>query len=154
MNNTDFSIALLVDQTPREAFNAISNVRGWWIDDIEGHTEKLDDEFAVRFEDIHYSKQRLVEVVPDARIVWLVTDSHLSFLHHKSEWTGTRISFEISKKGNQTQVRFRHEGLAPEVECYGDCSSAWSEYIRNSLQRLITTGKGEPFRAKSKAKAS
>jgi hypothetical protein len=76
--------------------------------------------------------------------VWLVTDSNLNFIKNKAEWTGTKISFEISEKDNKTQVRFTHEGLVPEEECFDACSNAWSEYIHESLQYLITEGEGKP----------
>ena len=93
--------------------------------------------------EIHFSKQKLVEVVPDKKVVWLVTDSKLNFIKNQSEWTGTKISFEIFEINNKTQVRFTHHGLVPAIECYGDCSNAWSQLIQQSLFSLITTGKGK-----------
>ena len=93
-------------------------------------------------EDIHFSKQRLIEVIPDKKVVWLVTESRLNFVKKKSEWTGTKISFEIAKQGSKTELRFTHLGLVPEFECYGGCSNAWSQLIGQSLLSLITTGKG------------
>jgi len=154
MDNRNFSTTILVDQDPLQAFNAINNVYGWWTENIEGNSQKLNDEFEVRFWDVHYSKQKLIEVVPSERVVWLVTDSKLNFLKDKSEWNGTKISFEISRKGNQTQIRFTHEGLVPKIECYKDCSNAWADYINNSLFSLITTGKGKATPKESKAKAA
>ena len=74
--------------------------------------------------------------------VWLVTESNLSFTKNKSEWTGTKIIFEISELNNKTQVRFTHIGLVPTVECYRDCSNGWTELIQKSLLSLITKGKG------------
>ncbi|MBS1605761.1 MAG: SRPBCC domain-containing protein [Bacteroidetes bacterium] len=143
MKNNNFTTTILVDQTPKEAFDAINNVRGWWFGDIEGRTEKLNDEFTYRFKEFHYSKQRLVEFVPDKKVVWLVTDSSLNFVDDKDEWTGTKISFEVSPKGDKTEVRFTHEGLVPGQECYDACSNAWGDYIQKSLRSLISTGKGE-----------
>jgi hypothetical protein len=142
MTTKDFTTTILVDKTPKEVFNAINNVRGWWQGEIEGNTDKLNDEFTYRMEEFHFSKQKLVEVIPNKKVVWLVTESELNFVRKKSEWTGTKISFEISEKNNKTQLRFTHSGLVPEIECYGGCSNAWSQLIQKSLFNLITTGKG------------
>lgn len=144
MNNQHYTVSFLVDQTPQEAFQAINNVNGWWTENVVGSSEKLNDEFEVYFEDVHYSRQKLIEVVPDKRVVWRVTDSKLNFIKNKAEWTNTEITFDISKKGGRTEIRFTHIGLAPGVECYDACSGAWSDYITNSLRKLITTGKGKP----------
>ena len=148
MTATNFTTTILVNQSPKEVFDAVNNVRGWWQGKIEGSTEKLNDEFTYRMEEIHFSKQKLVEVSPNKKVVWLVTDSNLNFVINKSEWTGTKISFEISENENKsdkykTQLRFTHVGLVPKIECYGGCSNAWSQLIEKSLFSLITTGKGK-----------
>jgi hypothetical protein len=59
-----FTTTISVDQTPEEAFAAINNVRGWWTGDIEGGTDKVGDEFTYRYEDIHYSRQKITALVP------------------------------------------------------------------------------------------
>jgi hypothetical protein len=144
MKDQDFTTTILVDQTPQEAFDAINNIEGWWTENIEGRSNKLNDEFSVRFGDVHYSKQKLIEVVPGKKVVWLITDSQLNFITDKTEWTGTKIIFDIADEGGKTQVSFTQVGLVPQVECFGACSNAWSDYINNSLRRLISTGKGLP----------
>jgi len=152
MDNQNFTVSFLVDQTPKEAFNAIQNVPGWWTENLQGSTQQLNDEFEVRFGDVHYSKQKLIEVITNKKVVWLITDSRLNFVKDKSEWTGTKISFEIAEKDGKTQVRFTHSGLVPEIECYRDCSNAWGYYV-NSLHSLITTGKGQPEPKESEVEA-
>lgn len=142
MNQRDFTTSIQVDKTPMEAYGAINNVRAWWPGEIEGNTEKLNDEFTYRYKKIHYSKQKLVEVIPGKKVVWLVTDSSLNFVKDRNEWTGTKIIFEISEKNNKTEVRFTHLGLVPQYECFDSCSNAWTDIIRNGLRSLITTGKG------------
>jgi hypothetical protein len=145
MGNQNFTTTMLVDQTPKEVFNAVNNVQAWWIDKIDGKSAKLNDEFCVLFyQGVHYSKQKLVEFIAEKKVVWLVTESKLSFVEDENEWTGTKISFDISTIGNKTQLQFTHHGLRPDVECYKDCSNAWAGYIKGSLLELITTGKGEP----------
>lgn len=143
MGASDFTTTFFVNQTPGELFNAINNVRGWWQGEIEGSTDKLDDEFSYRMGDIHFSKQKVVELIPGKKVEWLVTDSKLNHFTDKGEWTGTKIIFEISAINNKTQLRFTHQGLIPEFECYSDCSNAWSQLIQKSLNSLVTTGKGK-----------
>ena len=142
--NKDLTITLQFDQSPGEVFNAVNNVTKWWIEEIKGHSSKLNDEFSVQFfVDVHYSKQKLVEFVPDKKVVWLITDSKLYFLKNKQEWTNTKVVFDISQHDNKTILQFTHIGLTPAIECYKDCTNGWNQYI-GSLYKLITTGKGEP----------
>ncbi len=143
MSKSDFTTTIEVEQSAKEVFAAINNVSAWWQGETTGDTSKLNDEFIYRMEDIHFSKQKVVELTPDKKIVWLVTESKLSFTKDKSEWTGTKISFEISRVKNKTLIHFTHIGLVPEFECYDACSNGWTGLIQKSLFSLITTGKGK-----------
>lgn len=67
------------------------------------------------------------------------------FTKDKVEWNGTKIIFEISKKGSKTEIRFTHQGLIPRLECYDSCSNAWGSIINGSLKSFIATGKGKPL---------
>ena len=144
MKKQDYHTSITVDATAHEAFNCINSVTKWWTENLEGSSQKLNDEFTVRFGDVHYSKQKLIEVVPDKKVVWLVTDSKLNFIKDKQEWTNTKISFEISTQNGKTTIHFTHIGLVPAIECFDACSNAWGEYIQGSLVKLINTGKGQP----------
>ncbi len=146
LKSQNYTTAFAVDQTPEEAFAAINDVRRWWSGNIEGSTNKLGDEWTYRYKDIHYSKQKITELIPGKRVVWHVLDSYLNFIEDKTEWNDTKITFDISKKGDQTEVRFSHMGLTPEVECYDACTNAWGGYVNSSLRNLISKGKGRPNR--------
>ncbi len=142
----DFTHTLVTEQTPEEVFKAIGNVRSWWAgyysEEFVGPTEKLNDEFSFRAGDgAHYSKQKLVEVVPNKKVVWLITESKLSFLDKTDEWTGSKVIFDISQKDGKTHLVFTHEGLTPEVECYDACAPAWTQYLQNKLLPIINTDK-------------
>ncbi|MBC7888717.1 MAG: SRPBCC domain-containing protein [Ferruginibacter sp.] len=144
MNKQDYTVSITVNATAQKAFESINNVSKWWTENLEGSSQKLDDEFTVRFDDVHVSKQKLVEIIPDKKVVWLVTDSKLNFIEDEKEWTNTKISFEIMNQDNKTQINFTHFGLVPEVECYKDCSKGWDYYIKGSLFKLLNEGKGTP----------
>jgi len=139
-----FTTTYSVDNTPKEVFDAINNVRGWWSGDITGSTDKLGAEFTYRYKDFHRSTQKITKFVPGKKVVWHVSDSYLGFVKDKTEWNGTDIVFEITKKDNKTQLTFTHVGLVPDFECYDDCSNAWGSYVNGSLKKLIATGKGKP----------
>ncbi|WP_276502006.1 SRPBCC family protein [Terrimonas pollutisoli] len=143
MTKQDFSTTLVVDQTPGQVFNAINNPQHWWSGEINGSTEKLNDEFTYRYKELHFSKQRIVDMIPDQKVVWLVTESIINYAEDKKEWTGTKISFEISEQDNKTHLRFTHLGLDPQIECFDSCSNSWSQLIQQSLFSLIATGKGK-----------
>jgi hypothetical protein len=144
MNKQDYTASITVNATPQEAFKKINSVTKWWTEDLKGSSQELNDQFTVRFGDVHMSKQKLVEVIPDKKVVWLVTDSKLNFIEDESEWTGTKISFELSNDDDKTQIHFTHIGLVPEVECYRDCTRGWDHYIKKSLFKFLTEGKGSP----------
>ena len=144
MQNDNLTFTFLVDQSPREVFNAVNNVRGWWSETLEGNSERLNDEFSYRHGDIHYSKHRLIEVVQDNKVVWLTLDSKLTFVEKMDEWTGTKVIFEISKQDGKTVLHFTHDGLVPQCQCFEGCSGGWDHYLTKSLLPLIQTGTGQP----------
>jgi len=144
MDNNSFTAIFSVDQTPEEVFAAISNVRGWWSEEIDGSTDKLGAEFNYHFKDVHDCKVKITELIAGKKVVWHVLDNYFNFTKDKTEWKGTDIVFEISRKGDKTEIRFTHQGLVPEYECYDACSEGWGFYVNTSLQDLIKTGKGQP----------
>lgn len=138
------TITFDVDQSPADALAAIDDVRSWWSGNVEGVTDALGAEWTYEVPDIHSSRFRITEHVPGRRVAWLVTDSWLSFVADKQEWTGTTVVFEVAEHEGRTRVTFTHEGLTPEHECYGVCEYAWGEYVRGSLRARIESGAGRP----------
>jgi hypothetical protein len=143
MGTNDFTTSILVDKTQKEVFDAVNNPQNWWPGEIEGHTKKLNDEFTYRYKEFHFTHQRVVEMIPDQKVVWQVTESQINYADDINEWTGTKIIFEISEEGTKTRLHFTHQGLVPEIECFDSCSNSWSQIIQQSLLSLITTGKGQ-----------
>jgi uncharacterized protein YndB with AHSA1/START domain len=140
----NYNASFSVDQSPEEVFKAVTNVRGWWGEGVTGATEQEGDEFVYEVPNVHRSVQKLVEVIPNEKVVWLVTESNMTFINDPEEWVGTKIIFDIAKEDGKTKLSFVHEGLVPEAECYKFCMPAWDQYVKGSLYKLITTGTGTP----------
>lgn len=85
MEMQDFTLTIPVSASPAEAFRAINNVTEWWTENLHGNTHNEGDDFTVQFGDVHYSKHRLTEVVPDKKVVWLTTEGRLNFTHDPAE---------------------------------------------------------------------
>jgi hypothetical protein len=137
----DYTTSILVAKSPAEVFEAINHVRAWWQGEIKGNTDKLNEEFTYQMEPYHFTKQKVVELIPNKKVVWLVTESQINFVADKNEWLNTSIIFDISTVENKTRLTFTHKGLVPAIECYGGCSGAWESLVGKSLFSFITTGK-------------
>ncbi|WP_433331993.1 SRPBCC family protein [Spirillospora sp. CA-294931] len=157
MSNTEHLTATMtIDRTPEQVFEAITNVRGWWTENLIGHSAALHDEFvftddseyagqtARAKEGIRFARFQITEVVPGRRMVWHVVDS--DFIDGTDEWTDTKVIFDLTADARGTTLRFTHEGLtAAESSCFEACSVAWTFFIAQSLPQLITTGTGRPI---------
>jgi len=72
MTKQHLTAAFTVDKTPDEAFAAINNVRAWWSGEIDGVTDQPGAEWTYRYKDIHYSKQKIVELIPAKKVVFSI----------------------------------------------------------------------------------
>jgi hypothetical protein len=142
MEKSDFTLTLISKKTPSEVFQTLLNVRSWWSglyeEEFTGSSEKAGDVFTFKAGNgVHYTEQKLIELTLDKRIVWLVTKSALTFLDKMDEWTGTKLIFEIAHHDENTEVKFIHEGLTTQSECYENCAPAWTQYMLTRLSPLL-----------------
>lgn len=143
MKNQHYSATIEVASSPGDVFACINDVPKWWATPafngtFEGKSKNHNDEFVVRFGDAHYSKQRLVEFIQDEKIVWLVTDSRLQWIkNNKTEWTGSKMIFELVASSDHTVLKFTHEGLLPHQECYRNCAKGWDMLIKENLFNVL-----------------
>jgi hypothetical protein len=140
--NKSFTATIELEKPPHDVFNCLKEVAKWWSRDFEGKSARIDDEFVISHPGRHFSKQKLVELIPDHKLVWQVTESYLDWLEKdKQEWTDTKMIFELIPKRDHTMLHFTHEGLVPEKECFSMCEKGWNMVIRERLFSYITEGK-------------
>ena len=141
MNNQNFTYTFQSSQTPEAIFDLLLHIDQWWYgvfgETIEGKSEKINDEFTfLAGEGMHYSKQKMTELVPNRRVAWQVSESKLTFLSDPGEWQGSTIAFDVSGENGKTNITFTHNGLVPELECYNNCSAGWTKYLDALKKKL------------------
>jgi hypothetical protein len=140
----DYRTAIVANVTPQEAFDKICRVSEWWGLNFEGKSQKLNDIFTVRFGNGDMYKIEILEIAPNKKVVWQVVDSNQTWHPDSTEWTGTKIVWEISSQKAATQIDMTHLGLVPQFECYDMCKQGWDFLLHQSLIRLLTENKGLP----------
>jgi len=143
MDQQNFTCSITANITAAEAFEAITRVSEWWAKNVEGDTKSSGSIFTVRFGETS-GTFKITRVVPNKEMVWQVVDCYLPIFKNVTDWNGTEIHWEIYAGNNAAQINFMHVGLVPGKECYNDCVGGWSFYIKESLFKLITEGKGLP----------
>ena len=138
----NFSSSISAKISADEAIKKISNLPEWWGITFSGNSEKQNDQFIVKMSGDSFFNMTVAELIPDKRVVWLVTDCNMPWFTDKKEWANTKLIFDLSENNGITELTFTHEGLTPDIECYKDCEEGWTHWIKTSLFSYFTTGKG------------
>ncbi len=149
MENNNFSSSITAKITAADAIEKISNVPEWWGITFTGSAEKQNDKFTVKMGGESFFNFTVAELAHNKRMVWLVTDCYMPWYTDKTEWTNTKLIFDLRENNGETEITFTHDGLTPNVECYKDCEPGWTHWIKTSLFSYLTIGKGV-FRAPTK----
>lgn len=144
MEKQDYHGSIIVTSTPKEAVDKISRVSEWWVKNFEGNSQKRNDIFTVRSGSGDRYTVKVSEFIPDKRIVWEVIDSHQGWVKNETEWTGTKIVWEVSAQKDGTHIAMTHIGLVPSIECYTKCTLGWEYLLHKSLFKFLTENAGLP----------
>jgi uncharacterized protein YndB with AHSA1/START domain len=150
LKSADFKHEILVNVSIEKAFASITNqIPLWWTEMFVGNSNTLGESFTVRFGSPVFKTMRIDELVPQEKIVWLVTDTLIDIpeLKNKREWLNTRIIWEFKKEKKDTIIRVTHIGLNSAIECYEICSTGWRQFC-DSLKSYLENGIGMPFKNK------
>lgn len=111
-----YTTSIEVVKSPEEVFNhLLHDVAKFWPEDFEGRSSELNDEFIFRSgEGSHYSKNKVIEMVPYKKVTWLVTESIRKT--DNFDWTGTKMIFELTPNTGHTLIEFTYDGIILEGE--------------------------------------
>ena len=137
---TKYTTEIEVARSAEDVFNHIlHDVAKFWPEDFEGESSKLNDEFIFTTGgDSHYSKNKVVELVPDKKVVWLVTESTRKT--DNFDWTGTKMIFELTPQGDHTRLQFTYDGIILDAE-YERLAQICDIVIMERLYKFITNTK-------------
>ena len=141
----DFTAVLDLPASPATVsalFTSAAGVSRWW-----GPTQgegAVGGTLVTSFGDSGVNAMRVLESGPTG-VVWepVVADGTTPTAHTQ-EWLGSTVEFDMVPKGAGTQLRFRHAGLTPQLECWDGCYAGWT-YFMSSIQAFAETGSGSPF---------
>ena len=119
----DYQKTIRVKASPDALFDAVTTVSGitaWW-NPVEGSGLT-----GGRLSFFMGAPDALVIHVDEARrpvsVSWSVTDCPVL-----PDWVGTRLTFAITAiDGDTSELRFRHHGLTPELDCVDMCTRSWN----------------------------
>lgn len=141
---------MTLSASPAVVYQALATqqgVRNWWTRTCEV-AEVVGGRAEFRF-DTCWKVMRIAQLLPQQQVVWQCIDANLDVagLTTTNEWVGTRIVFRLAPaEGGKTRLEFEHQGLTPDLQCFGICQDGWNLFL-GSLQAYVDTGSGQPFGA-------
>lgn len=146
----NFQTSIVVKKPISKVFDTISNgIELWWSTDFEGRADSIGAVFSVRFGNT-FKTMRIDSIQRNQQITWQCIDQFLEMpegmkqLKNPKEWVGNKLIWNFNEIAGTTTLNFIHEGLTPEVECWGVCEQGWDQTFI-SLKNLLLKGKGNPF---------
>ena len=137
-----YSVAIELPKPQQQVFSHVINLKKWWPEDLEGDDIRLNGEFVLSTGDSHYSKNKVIEFVPNQKLAWLVTESVRKTDGY--DWSGTKMIFELTAKGDQTLISFTYDGVVFEDE-YARLVTICDMTLKEMFYNFIMNGKGNKF---------
>jgi uncharacterized protein YndB with AHSA1/START domain len=129
-----------IHASPERVYQALTTaegIRNWWTRDADLDS-KIEGTGEFRFyHGKSVSKMRVDELKPLVRVGWKTVSLF------RSEWDGTRITFDTRAEGSKTVLSFAHCGFKQTDEVCALTTTGWGYYLV-SLQQYRGTGKGAP----------
>ena len=139
MSEQDYTATVRVEASKDEVFRALTTLEGlsaWWTPATGDPTTGGVITFTFGPQGAAVMRVDLAD--RDAGVRWTTLECLVE------DWVGTSQQFDLTGlPGGGTEIRFRHVGLTPELECYGDCKNGWDHFV-DSLAVYAETGTGNP----------
>ena len=137
--DTDYQSQLTLTASPGAVFDALTTTEGlsaWWTPTTGNGL--AGGELTFSFGPGSTAVMRVDKAERGVGVQWTNVACMMD------DWVGTTLHFDIEAlPTGGTELRFRHAGLTPRLECFTDCQSGWDHFIP-SLGAYVETGVGNP----------
>ncbi len=129
---------IAINSPPGDTYRALTTLdglAGWWTADTQGSCNAggtIQFRFGNKGTDM-----KVLELEAGKRVLWQVVEG-------PPAWIGTKLSFDLTKDGDFTQVLFKHQGWKQPSDLMAHCSTKWAMFLM-SMKSLIEDGKGAPY---------
>src|SRR5215204_2988286 len=137
MKKPDYQHTLNVATGPQQVFEAVTQrIQEWCSTDYTGAALKVGDRFTVRFGPT-FKTMEITAIIPGRKVEWMCVDQYIETppgiapLKNKTEWIGTRITWDIKGDTAPATLTQTHEGLTEEVECWAICEQGWNQTLQS-----------------------
>lgn len=114
-----------IEAPPEKVYAAVATQagrRGWWTADSTADEEALGKaEFGFDRRSMVF-RMKIERLEPAKRVVWSCHGDH-------PEWNGTTLTWDLTRDGNGTILRFAHGNWQATSDYYAMCNSTWGELI-------------------------
>ncbi|WP_411030573.1 SRPBCC family protein [Spongiimicrobium sp. 3-5] len=127
-----------ISASTEKVYKAIAGTEGlshWWTTQTKG-SEDVDGEIKFNFGEYQGPTMKIIELVPNKKIVWQCVESN--------GWLDHIFTFDLDENDGKTRIRFSHEGWEDQGDFYAGCCFSWGRYLE-SLRQYCQTGKGEGY---------
>jgi uncharacterized protein YndB with AHSA1/START domain len=117
-----------------KALTTEQGLKGWWATTCQVRTG-IGSRSTFRFGKTHHV-MRPEKFLPNREVACKCIEEHheSAELRRKDEWAGTKVKFRIEGGSPSSMLlRFEHEGLVPQLECYQICEQGWGHFLKQSL---------------------
>src|SRR4051812_30024975 len=112
--SANYAVEIEMAKPLDEVFNHFVELSEWWPEDFEGDPIRHNSEFIFCSGETHYSKNKVIEFVPNKKVVWMATESLRKTDNY--DWTGTKFIFEFTPRNGKTLLKFIYDGVVLEDE--------------------------------------
>src|SRR5690242_17414282 len=109
-----YTVAIELPKPPSEVFKHLINLSKWWPEDFGGENIKLNSEFILSTGYSHYSKNKVIEYIPNEKFAWQATEAIRETDGY--DWSGSKMIFKLAPKNDRTLIAFTYDGVVFEDE--------------------------------------